>query len=212
MKLCETYLSIQGEGKNIGTTTFFIRFHGCNLDCKWCDTRYAKEEFYEATLDEIILEVDYSGARYVCVTGGEPLLQKETIDLVKMLLSKRYKIVLETNGTQSIKELYNIKRRKNLCIAMDVKCPSSGMDGKFLRDNINHLREWDELKFVIGSENDLRYATQFLKRYKRHTEIVFQPVWGYDIKIIINWILENKIDCRVLPQLHKIIWGDVRGR
>ena len=206
MRVCESFRSLQGEGKKIGVPTYFIRTVGCNLQCLWCDTQYASsEEGKEISVDEIMELV--RDEKDVCLTGGEPMLQKDTPELLKRLSEAGKTVVLETNGSISIKDVVY----DNVIISMDIKCPYSGMHEKMDFDNIAFLKEKDQLKFVISDGADLEYAIGILEKYKPKCEVIFTPVGGMDIEPLAEEVVERRIDARVLPQLHKIIWGNKRA-
>lgn len=209
MRINEIFYSIQGEGINIGIPMVFVRVAGCNLRCKWCDTKYAFEEGTELSLDAIFKKVEEFNTKRVCITGGEPLLYKEITKLISMFIDSGYFVQVQTNGSKTIQEM---PCEENLTISMDIKCPSSGMQDKMDFSNIELLSPFDELKFVIADETDFNYAKQIIEKYQPKTNVVFQPVYGTDIKFIADRVVKEKLNVRVLPQLHKIIWGDVRGK
>jgi pyruvate-formate lyase-activating enzyme len=126
MKICEIFHSIQGEGITMGIPTTFIRTSGCNLECRWCDTAYARDEGREMTLDQIFEEVEKLGCGQVCITGGEPMCQDETVKLIDLLLEMGYYVTLETNGSVSLEKLVC---NEAFMISMDIKCPASGQSG-----------------------------------------------------------------------------------
>ena len=207
MKVCETFRSLQGEGKKIGVPTFFIRTVGCNLRCSWCDTQYAMAEAGEdISVDEVMELV--RDETDVCLTGGEPMLQKDTLELIKKLSSAGKTVVLETNGSISVKD---VPDNDNIIISMDVKCPSSEMQDKMDFTNIPLLKKKDQLKFVISDGLDLEYAVEVLEKYSPECEVIFTPVGGMDIEPLAEEVVERRINARVLPQLHKIIWGNKRA-
>lgn len=207
MKICELFRSIQGEGLIIGSLTFFVRVSGCNLNCKWCDTRYSKtEKGTDMSVDEIAEEA--GGIRDICITGGEPLLQDEVYELMDAFLERNKRIVLETNGSIDISR---VKKNQNLIISMDIKCPSSGMEDHMLLSNMDLLKPTDQLKFVIDDGGDLEYALLLLERKPVKCEVIFCPVGGMDIEPVAEEIIERKLNVRVLPQLHKMIWGNRRS-
>ncbi len=208
MYITEIFYSIQGEGILLGTPTIFIRTTGCNLRCEYCDTKYSYENGREYTVEEILDEIKKYSCKYVCVTGGEPLIQEDLYDLVKSLEDKKYKICLETNGSIFIKKLAKFK---NVVISLDIKCPSSNMDKKMNLENISYLKKNDQIKFVISNKNDYNFAKKITNSYKIISNIYFQPVWGFDIKKLVNWILEDCLDVKLGIQLHKIIWGNLKG-
>ena len=208
MKICEIFHSLQGEGIWIGATSVFVRTSGCNLDCKWCDTRYAREEGREMALDDILSEVARFKCRHVCVTGGEPLAQKDITKLINRLLGAGYHVTVETNGSLPIEELACDER---MTISMDLKCPSSGMKDRMLLENLELLGPNDQLKFVIADDTDYIYAREVVRERTLVCEVVMQPEGGKDIKELAEKVLKDKLNVRVLPQLHKLIWGDRRG-
>jgi 7-carboxy-7-deazaguanine synthase len=207
IKINEIFYSLQGEGSDAGLPTIFIRFTGCNLRCNYCDTRYAFYEGKYMTIDEIMESVKKWSCKRVCITGGEPLLQKNVYALIDELLREGYEVSIETNGSISIMKL----SKMNVKIKMDIKLPSSGMHDKMLFGNISLLRGSDELKFIIWNKQDYEYAKDIIARYKPRCQIIMQPVWGSKIKLA-DWILKDEIDARFSIQLHKILWGNERGK
>lgn len=206
MKICEMFRSIQGEGLTMGCLTYFIRTSGCNLSCIWCDTKYSQEDGEEVSLDDILETV--KDDRHICLTGGEPLLQEEIYELMEALLSRGKIIDLETNGSI---DLSNVPKDPNLMISMDIKCPSSEMEERMLLSNIPLLKPTDQLKFVIGEEGDFEYALNFLEENEVNCNVIFCPVGGMDIEPLAEEVIERRLDVRVLPQLHKMIWGNKRS-
>jgi len=208
LTITETFLSIEGEGPFIGIPTFFIRLTGCNLRCEWCDTKYS---FYGGTkmeVDDLVQEAVRSGVKYVSITGGEPLIQKDVYPLMYKLLDLDFKIILETSGSISIEE---VPTEDNLIISMDIKTPSSKMVEHNLYSNIELLGNKDYLKFVIADEKDFDFSVAIMEKYPFEGEVIFQPEGGTNLKWLIEKVLDKRINVRVLPQLHKIIWGDRRG-
>jgi len=211
LDICEIFCSLQGESTFVGLPCIFIRLSGCNLDCSWCDTRYAKKESQSMNLEQIMKKIDLFNCSLVEITGGEPLLQGGTPAMISMLIKKKYKVLLETNGSQSIK---NIDPE---CIRIiDVKCPSSNESGSFLPENINFLSENDEIKFVIGSRQDYDFAKGFIKNKLTglsRQKIHLSPVSGQILpEAIAAWMMEDNIRARLSLQQHKIIWNpDKRG-
>ena len=190
----------------IGIPTYFIRTAGCNLRCDWCDTAYAQDGGIEMTVDEIMEIVD--DTENICITGGEPMLQKDIPELLERLLSAGKRIVVETNGSVDISP---IPKDERIIVSLDVKCPSSGMSEKNLLSNLMHIGKKDQLKFVIGDQVDLSYAIRFIRENKVDTNVIFSPVGGMDMLPIAEEVVHRKLNVRVLPQLHKIIWGDKRS-
>ena len=208
MKINEIFYSIQGEGKWTGLPNIFIRTTGCNLRCSFCDTTYAYEDGIEIKVDKIVDYVEKYPCKYICITGGEPLLQNEINDLIDALLEKDYKINLETNGSIDIKKVSN---KKFLMTSLDIKCPSSNMHKKMIFDNILHLKKDDQLKFVIKDRNDYDYAKKTIEKYKPNCIVYFQPVWGSNVKKLLNWILNDGLNVRLGLQIHKILFGNKKG-
>jgi len=209
MQINEIFYSIQGEGTDMGLPTIFIRFTGCNLRCKYCDTKYAFYEGKKMSVKNIYEIISKWKCNRICITGGEPLLQDEVYDLIDFLLKKDYKVSVETNGSIDISNL----AKKDVIIKMDIKLPSSGMHEKMKLENIYMLGDKDELKFVIGSKEDYKYAKKIIEEYKPRCNIIFQPVWKkLDAKNLAEWILEDMLNVRLSIQLHKILWGKERGK
>lgn len=188
----------------MGVPTFFIRTSRCNLNCSWCDTKYAFEEGEDY---EVTALAELPDVSHICITGGEPMLQKDLPELIDILLSKGKHIVLETNGSIDINGL---RCHENLMISMDIKCPSSNMSDRMMMSNISYLKGKDQLKFIIGDNEDLEYAIRIITRYPTYTNVIFSPVGGMDLELLAEEVLARKLDVRVLPQLHKIIWGERR--
>lgn len=207
LKINEIFYSIQGEGYDAGLPTIFIRLTGCNLRCKYCDTQYA---FYEGNFMNIYEIMDKIGkwkCRRVCITGGEPLIQENVYALLNKLIDSGYKVCIETNGSISIERLVGLP----IVIKMDYKLPSSAMNDKMIEENLKLLREEDELKFIIWNREDYEYAKKVMSEHSISSKVVMQPVWQSDIKLA-DWILEDELDVMFSLQLHKIIWGDERGK
>jgi 7-carboxy-7-deazaguanine synthase len=202
MKINEIFYSIQGEGKWTGLPNIFIRTTGCNLRCSYCDTKYAYDDGQEMKIGDIVAKVEGYNCNKICLTGGEPLFQKEIDDLVKLLIEKDYKICFETNGSMSIDKFSD---NKSLMISLDIKCPSSNMNNKMVFENISKLSEKDQLKFVIKDKKDYDYAVKILNKYNPNCSVFFQPVWGTNTKELSNWILEDGLNVILGIQLHKII-------
>jgi 7-carboxy-7-deazaguanine synthase len=208
MKIYEIFYSIQGEGKWTGLPNIFIRTAGCNLLCSYCDTKYAFNAKRDMTITEIIKEIKNIKCDHICITGGEPLIQNETNDLIDILCNKDYNICLETNGSINVKSMFN---KKSIMISLDIKCPSSGMDKKMCFENLFHLNKKDQLKFIIGNKEDYKYAKKIIQSYKIYCPIFFQPVEGTNIKKLASWILNDGLNVRLGLQIQKIIWGNNRG-
>ncbi|MCK5695129.1 MAG: radical SAM protein [Desulfobacula sp.] len=211
LDVCEIFYSLQGESTFMGLPCIFIRLSGCNLNCSWCDTRYADKASYSMNFEQILKKITTFNCNLVEVTGGEPLLQNDTPALISLLLEKSYQVLLETNGSQSIKDIHTD------CIKiMDIKCPSSNESDSFLFENIKFLTEHDEIKFVIGSQKDYKFAKTIIedKLYKiSQNKIHLSPVFGHiSPEAIAGWMLEDNLPARLSLQQHKIIWHpDKRG-
>jgi len=161
----------------------------------------------EMTIQEIMEKV--GDCRTVCITGGEPMLQKDIYELFDALIAADKKVVLETNGSVDLKD---VPADDHIMISMDIKCPSSGMSDKMLDSNIPLLTMKDQLKFVIKDQKDLDFAIDYIRTRKPETNVIFGPVGGTDkLEWLVDEVLKNNVEARVLPQLHKIIWGDKRG-
>lgn len=207
MRICELFLSIQGEGLMMGVPTFFIRSVGCNLSCSWCDTGYSMTGGEEMSVEDVMRQVGDCG--HVCVTGGEPMLQPDIVELLEALVRSGKHTVLETNGAT---DLSQVPDDRLIMISMDIKCPSSGMTDRMLLSNLAYLSGKDQLKFVIADDRDFDFAIGFLKDNDVRANVVFTPVGGVDrLEWLVSRVLESKADVRVLPQLHKVIWGDRRA-
>ena len=208
MKIIEIFRSLQGEGVLIGTPTVFIRFQGCNLMCEWCDTGYAREGGQEMSVEQVLQKVEEMKTQFICLTGGEPLLQRDSVRLMNKLLEKLYHVTLETNGSLSLED---VPCADNILISLDIKCPSSGMHEKMIFSNLELLSPADQLKFIVADNEDLEYADDIINKYEIKSTIIFTPVGGLDLEPLASYVLSKKINARVLPQLHKLIWGDKQG-
>jgi len=212
VKISEIFFSIQGEGVEIGLPTVFVRLFACDLRCTWCDSMYAVEgtDFKDMSIEEVTAEIERFNCKRVCFTGGEPLIQQKGLEiLAKDLVHDEYEIVLETSGHKDSPPVF---WTDSCLISMDCKCPGSGMEKRMDFELMEKLRSKDQLKFVIQDEADYEYAKGILKKYKIRANIVFQPVYGSSLKWLTERVLEDRLErVRVLPQLHKIIWGEIRG-
>ncbi len=206
MEICEIFHSLQGEGKDIGLPTTFVRTAGCNLRCKWCDTKYAWEGGEEIEVEKIKGKLDEIECQRVCITGGEPLLQEDTLELIDLLLPF-YEISIETNGSLDISDVVD----RDVRVSMDYKTPSSGMEDEMRKDNLDLLREIDQLKFVITDRKDYEFSVDILENFNPKCEVIFQIEESHEIREVAEAVLEDGLEVRVLPQLHKIIWGNSKG-
>ncbi len=209
MRVIEVFHSLQGEGPLTGTRTTFIRTARCNLRCSWCDTTYSFGPGRERSIASLLREVGRNGTRYVCLTGGEPLLQRESVTLVERLSERGVTTVIETGGSLDVTPFLEIP---NLVLSVDVKCPSSKMESRNRWSNLPRLRPTDVLKFVVEDRRDYLYAKRVLRTRPSPAAVVVQPVWGSDVRRLAEWVLADHLDVRVMLQEHKHIWGDVPGR
>ena len=204
IKINEIYLSVQGESTHTGLPCIFIRLTGCNLRCSWCDTAYAFHEGKNMSIDEILQKVENFGIHLVEITGGEPLMQDNVYTLMKRLIEKGYKVMLETGGSISLERV-----PKDVIKIMDLKCPGSGEQDKNNLDNLKLLAPHDEVKFVILDKKDYEWSRDIIKRYKinENAHILLSPVFDkLELKEMVKWILEDQLPVRLQTQLHKIIW------
>jgi 7-carboxy-7-deazaguanine synthase len=208
MRIIEVFHSVQGEGPLTGLRTSFIRTARCNLRCTWCDTKYSFGPGTERSLASILREVRGHRTRYACLTGGEPLLQRESADLLRALAKGGWTTVVETGGSLDVSSLLGIP---DVILSVDVKCPGSGMEGHNRWENLPKLRSTDVVKFVIADRKDYLYARRTMGEH-RLPQVVLQPVWGTDAGRLADWVLADRLDVRVMLQEHKLLWGDVRGR
>ena len=210
LKINEIYYSIQGESSHCGKPCIFIRLTYCNLRCNYCDTEYAFYEGSNMKIDEILKYIKKWNCNLVEVTGGEPLLQKECIDLLNALIDKSYEVLLETGGSLPIKNV-----PKNVIKIIDFKCPSSGMEKKNLWSIVKDLQIHDEIKFVIGNKEDFEWSKNIINKYSLNDicTLFFSPVYGkLKPAQLVDWILTDNINVRMQLQMHKSIWpADTKG-
>ncbi len=209
MRIIEVFHSIQGEGPLTGVRTTFIRTARCNLRCSWCDTPYSFGPGRERSIPSLVREVTRNATRNVCLTGGEPLLQKDSVALVTRLSQRGITTVIETGGSLDVTPFLDVP---GVILSVDVKCPSSRMERKNRWTNLPLLRAGDVVKFVIADRADYLYARRVLRSYRGPATVVFQPVWGTDAGRLADWVLADRLDVRVMLQEHKVLWGDVPGR
>jgi 7-carboxy-7-deazaguanine synthase len=206
LRVNEIFKSIQGESTYAGMPCVFVRLTGCNLRCSYCDTTYAYEEGIDMSVNEIVKEIEGYACKNVCITGGEPLLQKNVYKLINLLKTKSYKIFVETNGAMNIDLLPG-----NIIRIMDVKCPDSGMNKKIDWRNLERLRGDDEVKFVLSSKKDYEWAKKIVRKHNLpdKTNVLFGSAYGkLKPKSLAGWILKDRLNVRLQLQLHRIIWPD----
>lgn len=208
LNINEIFYSLQGEAREVGLPTVFIRLTGCPLRCVYCDTEYAFKGNNLLSIDEIMSDVEQYNTSYVCVTGGEPLAQKSSLQLLDALVQKNYQASLETSGSIDITPV-----NPQVSIVMDIKTPSSGESEQNLLDNIAQLQAKDQLKFVIGSREDFDWSVALLEKHPSSAEVLFSPVFGaVEPRELAQWILDQQLNVRLQVQLHKLLWGDEQGR
>jgi 7-carboxy-7-deazaguanine synthase len=210
LRVTEIFYSLQGEARTVGLPTVFIRLTGCPLRCGYCDTTYAFQGGEWKSLDTILEEVKAHKAKYITVTGGEPLAQKQCINLLTQLCDAGYEVSLETSGAMDVS---NVDPRVSK--VMDLKTPGSGEESKNLYENIEYLSNHDQVKFVICDRNDYDWAVEKLTSYKlaEKCEVLFSPIHAeLEPSQLAEWILQDKLPVRFQLQLHKYLWGDEQGR
>lgn len=204
LKINEIFYSIQGEGTSAGLPCIFIRLTYCNLRCTYCDTEYAFYEGQDMSIDDILVKIKEYDCNLVEVTGGEPLVQSESLELMTRLCDLGYEVMLETSGSLSIENVD--KRVKNI---LDLKCPTSKMVKKNDYSNTNFIKPNDEVKFVIGNREDYEWSKEIINKYDltNKCEVLLSTVFGKLENIeLVEWILEDNLKVRFQTQLHKHIW------
>jgi 7-carboxy-7-deazaguanine synthase len=199
MKIAEIFKSLQGEGKNQGRACLFIRLAGCNLRCRWCDTQNAQAGGREMSVDAVLEKVRRTNPPYICITGGEPLLQADELEPLLDSLHKRGVVIdIETNGTVDFTRF-----QPYASICMDVKCPSSGERSNLAL--LDSIRPEDSVKFVVSDKADCRFAKNVIEKHRIAGEIFFSPVYGTDYTTVARFILASNLLVRFQIQLHKVI-------
>jgi 7-carboxy-7-deazaguanine synthase len=201
---------LQGESNTVGIPTVFIRLTGCPLRCVYCDTAYAFTGGKKIAIAEVIAQVEGYGTRYVTVTGGEPLAQPACLELVTQLLDKGLIVSLETSGAIDVSAV-----DPRAVKVMDLKTPSSGELNKNLFQNIHHLNTKDQIKFVIGNDEDYHWSKTAITEYglQDRCEILFSPVMGRQNPTeLAEKILQDRLPVRFQIQLHKLLWADAQGK
>ncbi|HET9122953.1 MAG TPA: 7-carboxy-7-deazaguanine synthase QueE [Acidiferrobacteraceae bacterium] len=210
VRITEIFYSLQGEARAVGWPTVFVRLTGCPLRCTYCDTAYAFHGGERRELGQVLEAVAAYGARHVCVTGGEPLAQPGARPLLAQLCRAGFEVSLETSGALSIADL-----DPAVSIVMDLKTPGSGESARNLPENIALLRPQDQVKFVVTNREDYLWSCAMVREHglSQRCEVLFSPSAGQqDPAQLANWILEDRMPVRFQVQLHKLLWGDVRGR
>jgi len=210
LRISEIFHSLQGEGMTAGERTVFVRLTGCPLRCSYCDTEYAFKGGEWMSIHEILDRVAEFDVLQVCVTGGEPLAQCDCPALLTTLCDAGYEVSLETAGAMDISAV-----DPRVVKVMDLKTPASGELDRNLWANLQHLTGRDQIKFVICDQTDYRWATSQVAdhRLDRRCAVLFSPAAGRILpQDLADWILRDRLPVRFQLQLHKILWGDERGR
>ena len=208
LRINEIFYSIQGESSRIGMPTVFVRLTGCPMRCTYCDTAYAFHDGQQKEIEEIIQEIKKFDTNYVTVTGGEPLAQKNCIDLMNQLCELGYQVSLETGGALDIKDVHS-----KVKIILDVKTPKSNEDKNNFWPNLANIRTNDEIKFVIQDYEDFSWSMDIIEKYQlNQSQILFSPVYNVlASEQLAEWILKHQLNVRLQLQLHKILWGEKKG-
>jgi 7-carboxy-7-deazaguanine synthase len=210
LRITEIFLSLQGESRTVGFPTIFIRLTGCPLRCQYCDTAYAFTGGEWKSLSTILEEVELYGVKYVTVTGGEPLAQKNCLSLLKLLCDAGYEVSLETSGAMPVGGVDD-----RVVKVVDIKTPASGEAEKNLIDNFSSIVANDQIKFVICNEQDYEWAKRFIEGHElsEKCEILMSPSYTQlQATQLADWIVRDRLSVRFQLQLHKILWGDEPGR
>ena len=210
LRITEIFFSIQGETSKVGLPTVFIRLTGCPLRCQYCDTSYAFHGGEVMLFEDIIRQVTKFNCKDVCVTGGEPLAQANSKKLLKDLADLDFQVSLETGVSISLKEV-----DERVKIIMDIKTPDSGEATKNRWENLELLKQTDELKIVICSREDYQWSKEIIEQYKisEKCPILFSPcAESIDPRDLAEWILTDQLPIRFQMQIHKILWNNQPGR
>ena len=210
LRLTEIFFSLQGEASRVGLPTVFVRLTGCPLRCTWCDTTYSFTGGKPATVDSILAAVARYPTRHVCVTGGEPLAQKECLSLLEALCDAGYDVSLETSGALDIAGVDPRVSR-----VLDIKTPGSGEEARNLWSNLPLLTAHDQVKFVICSREDFDWAKAIVAEHRLHAvcDVLFSPSASQlPARELADWIVAERVPVRFQMQLHKYLWNDEPGR
>jgi 7-carboxy-7-deazaguanine synthase len=210
LRITETFLSLQGEADSVGWPTFFIRLTGCPLRCRYCDTAYAFHGGEWRTIARLVDEARQSGARHVCVTGGEPLAQRQCLTLLTVLCEGGFQVSLETSGAIDASTV-----DERIVRVIDVKTPGSGESQRNLDLTLQNLRPRDQLKFVVCDRADYEWSRDrvLTERLEARCQVLFSPSYQQlPASQLANWILADRLPVRFQIQLHKMLWGDIPGR
>ncbi|UCV22813.1 7-carboxy-7-deazaguanine synthase QueE [Ferribacterium limneticum] len=210
LRLTEIFYSLQGEASRAGLPTVFVRLTGCPLRCTWCDTTYSFSGGEPATVESVLAEVGKYPARQICVTGGEPLSQKDCLPLLTALCDAGYDVSLETSGALDVTGV-----DPRVARIMDLKAPDSGESARNLWSNLDVLKQRDEIKIVIASRGDYEWARDVLRdrQLDRLCSVLLSPAGGLiEPQSLADWILEDGLNVRFQLQLHKLLWGNMKGK
>jgi 7-carboxy-7-deazaguanine synthase len=210
LKIHEIFHSLQGESTRVGLPTVFVRLTGCPLRCGYCDTAYAFQGGANMSLEQILEKVASYGAKYVTVTGGEPLAQKECIPLLERLCDAGYSVSLETSGAMDTSKV-----DVRVSVILDIKTPGSGEETKNLWSNLDRIKPTDEVKFVLCGREDYDWARQVLaeRGIADKCTVLFSPVYSQlNPTDLADWVLQDRLPVRMQVQLHKILWGETPGK
>lgn len=209
LRIAEIFVSLQGESRPIGLPTVFVRLTGCPLRCRWCDTEYAFHGGETQALETLVERIAGHGLRRVCVTGGEPLAQRDCLVLLQRLCDEGYEVSLETSGALDIAQV-----DPRVCIVMDLKPPGSGESARNRWQNLDHLKPGDQLKVVIADARDYAWAVEQVTQRNLDTRfsVLFSPAWNeQEPRELAEWILRDGLEVRFQLQLHKLLWGEEPG-
>jgi 7-carboxy-7-deazaguanine synthase len=209
LRITEIFYSIQGESRPAGLPTVFIRLTGCPLRCGYCDTEYAFHGGDQMTFEEITRQVKSYDTPLVCVTGGEPLAQRNCGRLLSLLSEQGYDVSLETSGALDIADI-----DQRVTIVMDIKTPGSGEAERNRWENLEYLKPGDQLKFVLCDRADYDWARQLVaeRELAQKFSVLFSPTWGQlPERTLAEWILQDRLQVRFQLQLHKYLWGEQPG-
>jgi 7-carboxy-7-deazaguanine synthase len=209
LRVTEIFHSLQGEARSVGLPTVFVRLTGCPLRCGYCDTEYAFTGGEWMTIEQILARVRGHATRHVCVTGGEPLAQKNCLPLLRRLCDEGYEVSLETSGALDIGGV-----DPRVARVVDLKTPGSGESARNRLENLALLTPHDQLKFVLTGREDYEWARHMLRQHRLHErcEVLFSPAYGaLSPTQLAEWILADRLLVRLQIQLHKLLWGERRG-